>query len=73
MTPAHSSSGDPAKPRCTDHAQRLRSLWITYLLAMLFHVQLGLMPLFDGFSVVIGNAVSLSRLTLVYWSMMVYF
>jgi hypothetical protein len=40
---------------------------------MLFHVQLGLMPLFDGFSVVIGNAVNLSRLTLVYWSMMVYF
>ena len=35
MTPAHSASGDPANPRCIDHALRLRSLWIAYLLAML--------------------------------------
>jgi hypothetical protein len=73
MTPAHSASGDPANPRCIDHALRLRSLWIAYLLAMLFHVQLGLMPLFHGLSVVIGNTVNPSRLTLVYWSMMGYF
>lgn len=73
MTPAHSSSSDPANPRCIDHALRLRSLWIAYLLAMLFHVQLGLMPLFHGLSVVVGNTVNPSRLTLVYWSMMVYF
>lgn len=66
MTPAHSASGDPANPRCIDHALRLRSLWIAYLLAMLFHVQLGLMPLFHGLSVVIGNTVNPSRLTLVY-------
>jgi hypothetical protein len=73
MTPAHSSSGDPANPRGIDHALRLRSLWIAYLLAMLFHVQLGLMPLFHGLSVVIGTTVNPSRLTMVYWSMMVYF
>jgi hypothetical protein len=73
MTPAHSSSGDPAIPRRIDHALRLRSLWIAYLLAMLFHVQLGLMPLFHGLSIVIGNSVNPSRLTLVYWSMMGYF
>ena len=73
MTPAHFSSGDPAITRRIDHALRLRSLWIAYLLAMLFHVQLGLMPLFHGLSVVIGNTVNPSRLTLVYWSMMVYF
>jgi hypothetical protein len=73
MTPAHPSSGDPANPRCIDHALRLRSLWIAYLLAMLFHVQLGLMPLFHGLSVVIGNTVNPSRLTFIYWSMMGYF
>jgi hypothetical protein len=73
MTPAHSSSGDPAIPRRIDHALRLRSHWIAYLLAMLFHVQLGLMPLFHGLSIVIGNSVNPSRLTLVYWSMMGYF
>jgi len=32
----------------TNHAQRLITLWIAWLLAMLFHVDLGLMPLFHG-------------------------
>ncbi len=73
MPPAHSSSVAPASPRGIDHALRLRSLWTAYLLAMLFHVQLGLMPLFHGLSVVIGSTVNPSKLTLVYWSMMVYF
>jgi hypothetical protein len=31
------------------------------------------MPLFNGLSIVIGNTVNPSRLTLVYWSMMGYF
>jgi len=73
MTPAHRSSGDPANPRPIDHALRLRSLWTAYLLAMLFHVQLGLMPLFHGDSVVIGNTVNPSQVPLVYWAMLGYF
>jgi hypothetical protein len=73
MTSVHSSSGGPANPRCIDYALRLRSLWTAYLLAMLFHVQLGLMPLFHGLSVVIGTTVNPARLTLVYWAMMGYF
>ena len=32
----------------TNHAQRLITLWISWLLTMLFHVDLGLMPLFHG-------------------------
>ena len=31
-----------------NHALRLITLWIAWLLAMLFHVDLGLMPLFHG-------------------------
>ncbi len=31
------------------------------------------MPLFHGLSIIIGNTVNPSRLTLVYWSMMGYF
>ena len=73
MTPAHRSSGGPAIPRCIDHALRLRSLWTAYLLAMLFHVQLGLMPLFHGQSVVIGNTVNPAQVPLVYWAMLGYF
>ncbi len=56
-----------------DHALRLRQLWLTYLLAMLFHVDLGLMPLFHGLSPEIESHVALSRLPLVYWGMLIYF
>jgi hypothetical protein len=73
MKPAHASSSGLTNPRSIDHALRLRSLWTAFLLAMLFHVQLGLMPLFHGLSVVIGNTVNPAQLTFVYWSMMGYF
>ena len=56
-----------------DHALRLRQLWLTYLLAMLFHVDLGLMPLFHGLSPEIKSQVDPSRLVLVFWGMLIYF
>ena len=56
-----------------DHGLRLRHLWIAYLLAMLFHVQLGLMPLFHGQSAQIESAIEPSWLFLLYWGMLLYF
>jgi hypothetical protein len=56
-----------------DHALRLRQLWLTYLLAMLFHVDLGLMPLFHGLSPEIESHVKPERLSLVFWGMLIYF
>jgi hypothetical protein len=56
-----------------DHALRLRSLWIAWLLAMLFHVDLGLMPLFHGISPEIHSHVDVARLPLVFGAMLVYF
>jgi hypothetical protein len=56
-----------------DHALRLRSLWFCYLLAMLFHVDLGLMPLFHGLSPEIESQVPEARLPLVFWGMLLYF
>ena len=56
-----------------DHGLRLRHLWIAYLLAMLFHVDLGLMPLFHGQSAQIESAVNPARLALVFWGMLLYF
>ena len=53
-------------PRPIDHALRLRSLWFCYLLAMLFHVDLGLMPLFHGLSPEIESQVPETRLPLVF-------
>jgi len=65
---------DPAlRRRKIDYALRLRSLWTAYLLAMLFHVQLGLMPLFHGFSVAIGSTVNPAQVPLVYRAMLGYF
>ncbi len=71
MPPAEPPINAPA--HATDHAMRLRSLWTAYLLAMIFHVQLGLMPLFHGHSVVIETSLDPNRLPLVYWAMLVYF
>jgi hypothetical protein len=60
-------------PRPIDHAQRLRSLWFAYLLAMLFHVDLGLMPLFHGLSPEIESQLPAAQLPLVFWGMLIYF
>ncbi|MFZ0407783.1 MAG: hypothetical protein WAM11_06700 [Cyanobium sp.] len=59
--------------RLIDHGKRLHDLWIAYLLAMLFHVELGLMPLFHGHSAQIESTVDPSRLSLVFWGMLIYF
>ena len=56
-----------------DHALRLRSLWLCWFLAMLFHTELGLMPLFHGISPAIESHVPAQRLPLLYWGMLIYF
>lgn len=56
-----------------DHALRLRSLWIAWLLAMLFHVDLGLMPLFHGISPEIHSHVEAAQLPLLFGAMLAYF
>jgi len=61
----------PSQP--IDHALRLRNLWLAYLLAMLFHVDLGLMPLFHGLSPEIASEVPPARLGLLFWAMLIYF
>jgi hypothetical protein len=56
-----------------DHALRLRTLWLVWLLAMVFHVDLGLMPLFHGRSAEIHGQVPEQALPWLYGAMMVYF
>jgi hypothetical protein len=56
-----------------DHALRLRSLWIAWLLAMLFHVDLGLMPLFHGLSPEIHSHVADTALPWLFGGMLLYF
>jgi hypothetical protein len=54
-------------------ALRVAGLWGAWLLVMLFHVELGLMPLFHGVSVEIKSRVSTQRLPSVFLAMMCYF
>ena len=59
--------------RSNRYSLRLRHLWTAYLLAMLFHVDLGLMPLFHGLSPAIESKVPKESLAAVFWAMLIYF
>ena len=56
-----------------DHGLRLRSLWLSWLFAMLFHVDLGLMPLFHGISPQIESQIAASQLPGLFATMLGYF
>ena len=56
-----------------DHGLRLAALWCAWLLLMLFHVELGLMPLFHGLPVEIKSRVPPSRVPRLFAAMLVYF
>ncbi|MCP9883457.1 hypothetical protein KBY65_13430 [Cyanobium sp. Alchichica 3B3-8F6] len=55
------------------YAVRLTGLWAAWLLVMLFHVELGLMPLFHGLSVEIKSQVASSRVPRLFLAMLFYF
>lgn len=55
------------------HAVRLAGLWAAWLLVMVFHVELGLMPLFHGLSVEIRTQVAPSRVPRLFLAMLFYF
>lgn len=61
------------RPVAVDRAMRLRWLWLAWLLAMLFHVDLGLMPLFHGQSPEIESQVPVAMLPLLFGAMLGYF
>ena len=56
-----------------DHGLRLAALWAAWLLLMLFHVELGLMPLFHNLPVAIKSHVPPARLPRLFAAMLVYF
>ena len=57
----------------TAYAVRLSGLWAAWLLVMLFHVELGLMPLFHGLSVEIKSQLAASRVPRLFLAMLFYF
>lgn len=60
-------------PPSQRHGLRLICLWLAWLLAMLFHVDLGLMPLFHGQSPEIHSHVSSALLPWLFGAMLAYF
>jgi len=56
-----------------DHGVRLAALWLSWLLIMLYHVELGLMPLFHGLPVVIKTRIPAARLPRLFAAMLIYF
>jgi hypothetical protein len=61
------------EPVPIDRARRLIALWVSWLLALQFHVELGLMPLFHGVSPEIESKVPPADLPAIYWAMLGFF
>ncbi len=56
-----------------NHPAKIITLWAVFLLGLLFHTQLGLMPLFHGISVAGFHAQSVAELSIIYWLMLAFF
>lgn len=55
------------------HQEKIIILWIVFLLGLLFHTQLGLMPLFHDLSIVSAPVKDLSEIASVLWLMLAFF
>jgi hypothetical protein len=53
--------------------EKIIILWVVFLLGLLFHTQLGLMPLFHGLSVTESQARSIYDIAWVLWLMLGFF
>ncbi len=53
-----------------DYRQKIIALWAAFLLGMLFHTQLALMPLFHGLSVAHSHTHDYLQLTAIFWLML---
>ena len=56
-----------------DHREKIIVLWVVFLLGLLFHTQLGLMPLFHGLSVAESQAHSIYDVAWIMWLMLAFF
>lgn len=56
-----------------DYSHRIVNLWTVFLLAMLFHTDLGLMPLFHNLSVAEFHGQTMSDVSPIFWLMLVFF
>jgi hypothetical protein len=55
------------------YQEKIIVLWIVFLLGLLFHTQLGLMPLFHDLSVAESHAKNMAEIKLILWAMLGFF
>lgn len=55
------------------HQGKIVTLWVVFLLGLLFHTQLGLMPLFHGLGVAVSQAQNIAEISVVMWLMLGFF
>lgn len=57
-----------------NYQEKIIALWIVFLLGILFHTLLGLMPLFHGLSVIESQkATSINQISSIMWGMLGFF
>lgn len=56
-----------------DYSHRIVNLWTVFLLAMLFHTDLGLMPLFHDLSVAEFHGQTMADVSPIFWLMLIFF
>jgi hypothetical protein len=63
-----------AQPRTPiPHPVKIIVLWLVFLLGLLFHTDLGLMPLFHDLSVAESHAKDMAEVTPIFWAMLGFF
>lgn len=55
------------------YQEKIVALWVVFLLGLLFHTQLGLMPLFHGLDVVATQSWSMAEIAPIMWLMLGFF
>jgi len=55
------------------YQEQIVSLWSVFLLGLLFHTQLGLMPLFHGLDIITSPSQNMAEIAPIMWLMLVFF
>ena len=55
------------------YQEKIVALWSVFLLGLLFHTQLGLMPLFHGINVIVSQSQNMEAIAPIMWSTLIFF
>ncbi|MBD2186631.1 hypothetical protein [Pseudanabaena mucicola] len=55
------------------YQEKIITLWVVFLLGLLFHTQLGLMPLFHGLNIITSQSHNMAEIAPIMWLMLSFF